>query len=77
MIKFIENFIIEIRNASNNRSIIEIKFVIIKINVLIWIKTHNKIYIIIKTHCENYFRNKIEYHINVFNVWKKLEKYKF
>ena len=35
MIKFIESFIIKIKNVSNNRSIVEIKFIIIKINVLI------------------------------------------
>ena len=32
---FIENSIIEIKNVSNNRLIVEIKFIIIKINVLI------------------------------------------
>ena len=32
---FIENFIIEIKDALNNYLIIKIKFIIIKINVLI------------------------------------------
>ena len=35
MIMFIENFIIEVKDALNNRLIIKIKFIIIKINVLI------------------------------------------
>ena len=35
MIMFIESFIIEIKDVLNNRLIVEIKFVIIKINVLI------------------------------------------
>ena len=35
MIMFIESFIIKIRDVSNNRSIVEIKFIIIKINILI------------------------------------------
>ena len=35
MIKFIENFIIKIKDVSNNRLIIEIKFIVIKINVSI------------------------------------------
>ena len=35
MIIFIESFIIEIKDVSNNRSIIEIKFIIIKVNVSI------------------------------------------
>ena len=35
MIKFIESFVIKIKNVSSNRSIVEIKFIIIKINVLI------------------------------------------
>ena len=35
MIMFIENFIIEIKDALNNYLIIKIKFIIIKINVLI------------------------------------------
>ena len=35
MIMFIENLIIEVKDALNNRLIIKIKFIIIKINVLI------------------------------------------
>ena len=35
MIIFIESLIIEIKDVSNNRLIIEIKLIIIKINVLI------------------------------------------
>ena len=35
MIMFIENLIIKIKNVLNNRLIVEIKFIIIKINVLI------------------------------------------
>ena len=35
MIKFIKSFIIKIRDVLNNRLIVEIKFVIIRINVLI------------------------------------------
>ena len=35
MIIFIENFIIKIKNVSNNRLIVEIKLIIIKINILI------------------------------------------
>ena len=35
MIMFIKSFIIEIKNVSNNRLIVKIKFAIIKINILI------------------------------------------
>ena len=35
MIMFIENFIIKIKDVSNNRLIVEIKFIVIKINVSI------------------------------------------
>ena len=35
MIIFIENFIIEIKDVLNNRLIVEIKFIIIKVNVSI------------------------------------------
>ena len=35
MIIFIESLIIETKNVSNNRSIVEIKLIIIKINILI------------------------------------------
>ena len=35
MIKFIENLVIKIKDVSNNRLIVELKFIIIKINVLI------------------------------------------
>ena len=65
---FIENFIIKIKNASNNHLIVEIKFIIIKINVLIWTEAHNKIYTMMKIRCENNLRDKIEYYINVFNI---------
>ena len=35
MIQFIENLIIKIKDVSNNRLIVKIKFIIIKANVLI------------------------------------------
>ena len=35
MIIFIESLIIETKNVSNNRSIVEIKLIIIKTNILI------------------------------------------
>ena len=35
MIIFIKSFVIKIKNVSNNRLIVEIKLIIIKINVLI------------------------------------------
>ena len=35
MIIFIENLIIKIKDVSNNHLIVEIKFIIIKLNVLI------------------------------------------
>ena len=65
---FIESSVIKIKNVLNNHLIVKIKFIIIKINVLIWIETHNKIYTMMKIRYENNFRDKIEYHINVFNV---------